>query len=290
MKHLAEISAPITRGLAALEKGVGLIDSAPARNRRQPRRRPLHRPHRDAGRHRRLPRRPEPGARCRHAHLRSRRDGRAGRPVGCRQDDAGQPPAALHRADLRPPASRRRAAGRLGHRRPAPPVRARQPGCLALQRHAWPPTSRSALRSTASACCPHCAPPTCSTSRKGLPSGIDTVVGHNANELSGGQRQRLAIARAIYKDAPILILDEATSALDSESERLVQDALETLMRGRTSIVIAHRLSTIEHATRIVAIEAGRVVEQGSHAELLSRGGLYARLHALQFRSPSGSQT
>jgi len=118
----------------------------------------------------------------------------------------------------------------------------------------------------------------------GLPQGIDTVVGHNASELSGGQRQRLAIARAIYRDAPILILDEATSALDSESERLVQQALETLMRGRTSLVIAHRLSTIERASRIVALEAGRVVEQGSHAELLAAGGLYARLHALQFRS------
>ena len=117
-----------------------------------------------------------------------------------------------------------------------------------------------------------------------LPQGIDTVVGHNASELSGGQRQRLAIARAIYRDAPILILDEATSALDSESERLVQQALETLMRGRTSLVIAHRLSTIERASRIVALEAGRVVEQGTHAELLAAGGLYARLHALQFRS------
>ncbi|MEP7302225.1 MAG: lipid ABC transporter permease/ATP-binding protein, partial [Caldimonas sp.] len=94
----------------------------------------------------------------------------------------------------------------------------------------------------------------------------------------------LAIARAIYRDAPILILDEATSALDSESERLVQQALETLMRGRTSLVIAHRLSTIERASRIVALEAGRVVEQGTHADLLAAGGLYARLHALQFRS------
>ncbi|MGZ5891635.1 MAG: ATP-binding cassette domain-containing protein, partial [Caldimonas sp.] len=118
----------------------------------------------------------------------------------------------------------------------------------------------------------------------GLPQGLDSVVGHNAGELSGGQRQRLAIARAIYRDAPILILDEATSALDSESERLVQQALEALMRGRTSLVIAHRLSTIERATRIVALDAGRVVEQGSHAELLAAGGLYARLHALQFRS------
>ncbi len=119
---------------------------------------------------------------------------------------------------------------------------------------------------------------------EGLPQGADTLIGHNGNQLSGGQRQRLAIARAIYKDAPILILDEATSALDSESERLVQDALEKLMRGRTSLVIAHRLSTIERADRIVALEAGRIVEQGTHAELLARGGLYARLHALQFRS------
>jgi len=117
-----------------------------------------------------------------------------------------------------------------------------------------------------------------------LPNGIDSVVGHNAAQLSGGQRQRLAIARAIYRDAPILILDEATSALDSESERLVQQALETLMRGRTSLVIAHRLSTIERASRIVALDAGRIVEQGSHAELIAAGGLYARLHALQFRS------
>ena len=117
-----------------------------------------------------------------------------------------------------------------------------------------------------------------------LPNGLDAVVGHNASEFSGGQRQRLAIARAIYKDAPILILDEATSALDSESERLVQQALVRLMKGRTSLVIAHRLSTIERADRIVVIDAGRVVESGTHAELLAAGGLYARLHSLQFRS------
>jgi subfamily B ATP-binding cassette protein MsbA len=117
---------------------------------------------------------------------------------------------------------------------------------------------------------------------RGLPDGIDALIGHNGSQMSGGQRQRLAIARAIYKDAPILLLDEATSALDSESERLVQQALETLMRGRTSLVIAHRLSTIERADRIVVLEGGRVAQQGTHAELLRRGGLSAKLHALQF--------
>jgi subfamily B ATP-binding cassette protein MsbA len=117
---------------------------------------------------------------------------------------------------------------------------------------------------------------------EGQPQGLEAPIGHNGSELSGGQRQRLAIARAIYQDAPLLILDEATSALDSESERLVQQALARLMQGRTSIVIAHRLSTIESATRIVVLEGGRVVEQGPHAQLIAQGGLYARLHALQF--------
>jgi len=118
-----------------------------------------------------------------------------------------------------------------------------------------------------------------------MPQGLDTLIGHNGNQLSGGQRQRLAIARAIYKDAPILILDEATSALDSESERLVQEALDRLMKGRTSLVIAHRLSTIKAADRVLVLEAGRVVEQGTHAELLAQGGLFAHLHSLQFRTP-----
>jgi subfamily B ATP-binding cassette protein MsbA len=117
-----------------------------------------------------------------------------------------------------------------------------------------------------------------------LPQGMNTTIGHNGGQLSGGQRQRLAIARALYKNAPVLILDEATSALDSESERAVQAALEHLMRHRTTIVIAHRLSTIEHAHRVVAMDAGRVVEQGPPSELLAAGGLYARLHAMQFRT------
>lgn len=120
-----------------------------------------------------------------------------------------------------------------------------------------------------------------------LPQGIDTVVGHNATELSGGQRQRLAIARALYKDAPVLLLDEATSALDTQSERLVQQALAIAMQGRTTLVIAHRLSTIEHADRIVVMEHGRVVEQGSHAELIAAGNLYARLHGLASQAAAG---
>jgi subfamily B ATP-binding cassette protein MsbA len=115
-----------------------------------------------------------------------------------------------------------------------------------------------------------------------LPHGMQTMIGDNGMRLSGGQRQRLAIARAIYKDAPILILDEATSALDTESERAVQSALDVLMQGRTTLVIAHRLSTIEHADRIVVLVGGQIVEVGSHAELLERNGAYAGLYHLQY--------
>jgi ATP-binding cassette subfamily B protein len=116
-----------------------------------------------------------------------------------------------------------------------------------------------------------------------LPEGYDTVVGERGGTLSGGQRQRISIARALLKDAPVLVLDEPTSALDVHSERLLLEALEHLMAGRSTLIIAHRLSTVRNADRIVVMEGGRVVQSGTHAELLARGGAYARLHAAQTR-------
>lgn len=117
-----------------------------------------------------------------------------------------------------------------------------------------------------------------------LPEGLDTILGHNAMQLSGGQRQRLAIARALYKNAPILILDEATSALDTESELAVQEAIRRLTSSRTSLIIAHRLSTIQHADRIIMMDSGRMIESGTHAELLAKNGAYAHLYKLGFKS------
>ena len=117
-----------------------------------------------------------------------------------------------------------------------------------------------------------------------LPQGLDTQVGDRGALLSGGQRQRIAIARALLKDAPILILDEATSALDNESERRIQQALVELMRNRTTLVIAHRLTTIEHADEIVVMEDGRIVERGTHAELAARNGAYCRTRSAEFRN------
>jgi subfamily B ATP-binding cassette protein MsbA len=122
-----------------------------------------------------------------------------------------------------------------------------------------------------------------------MPKGLDTEIGENGIKLSGGQRQRLALARALLKDAPILILDEATSALDTESERYIQAALQRVMQGRTTLVVAHRLSTIENADVIVVMDKGRVVEQGNHASLLAQQGIYSKLHGMQFGAVDGLQ-
>ncbi|MFZ8954048.1 MAG: lipid A export permease/ATP-binding protein MsbA [Burkholderiaceae bacterium] len=124
---------------------------------------------------------------------------------------------------------------------------------------------------------------------RGLPDGVETQLGHNATQLSGGQRQRLAIARALYKDAPILLLDEATSALDNASERLVQEAMTRLMKGRTTLIVAHRLSTIEHADRVIVMADGEMKEDGTHASLMQAGGLYTHLHQKAAQSQPDTQ-
>ena len=285
IKHLSEIAGPITRGLAALERGIQLIDATPV----------------------------ESGG----SHAPERCEGRIDmRDVSLHYEGAAAPALDGVTLSLRPgetvalvgPSG----AGKSTIVNLLPRFLEPTGGAVLLDGTPLPAWDMAALRRqfalvsqdvvlfNDSVAANVALSDTVDTARvtealrganlldfvQGLPQGLDTPVGHNGSQLSGGQRQRLAIARAIYKDAPILVLDEATSALDSESERLVQEALERLMRGRTSIVIAHRLSTIERADRIVALEAGRVVEQGSHAELLAAGGLYARLHALQFRSPA----
>ena len=117
-----------------------------------------------------------------------------------------------------------------------------------------------------------------------LPEGYATVIGERGATLSGGQRQRIAIARAFLKDAPVLILDEPTSALDTQTEALVLDAMRQLMKGRTTFIIGHRLSTVKHADQIIVLDSGRIVESGTHAELVAAGGLYRRLYGIQFES------
>ncbi len=282
MKHLSEVSAPITRGLAALERGVTLIDTAPAQ---------------EGGRF--DPGRARGHIEFRHVSLVYRHDQRPAVADVCLELQPGEavalvgpsgagkttivnllprflePTSGTILLDGRPLAEWNVAALRRQFALVSQDVSLFNDSVaanVALGATVDRERVRAALRAA-----------NLLAFVDSLPRASTASSATTRSELSGGQRQRLAIARAIYKDAPILILDEATSALDSESERLVQEALETLLRGRTSLVIAHRLSTIEHADRIVTLDAGRIVEQASHDELLAAGGLYARLHALQSR-------
>jgi subfamily B ATP-binding cassette protein MsbA len=282
IKSLSDGATPITRGLAALERGLDLVDliddessgsftkarvaggiefsgvSVVLQAGRAA----------GAGRH-------QPG------HTRRRNRG-AGRLLRVRQDHAGEPAAALCGLQRRQHQAGRHGAAGLGPGVPALAVRLRQPARRdvqqqhGLQRRAGPVLRPRQGRQRLAAA-------NLGQLLEELPQGIDTVLGHNAMQLSGGQRQRLAIARALYKDAPVLILDEATSALDTESEKAVQEAIQRLAAGRTSLIIAHRLSTIQHADRIIMMNAGRIVEQGSHAELLHNNGAYAHLYRLGFQ-------
>jgi subfamily B ATP-binding cassette protein MsbA len=283
IKHLSDVMAPITRGMAAVERGLDLIDTSP----------------------------PEPGG---HFEVQRARGELKLVDVGLRYKDDGPP--ALHGVSVTVAAGETVAlvgpsgAGKSTLAHLLPRFIEPSSGHIELDGVPLADWDVAALRRqfafvsqdvvlfndsiTQNVCLGAPATPEqIADALRGahlldfvesLPQGLQTVIGHNGSELSGGQRQRLAIARAIFKNAPILILDEATSALDSESERAVQAALETLMQGRTSVVIAHRLSTIEHADRVLALEAGQLVEEGSHAQLIAAGGLYARLHAMQFRT------
>ncbi len=213
------------------------------------------------------------------------------RPLRQRQVEPGQADPALLRSRTRAGPARWPSAGRLPAGRPAPADRAGRPAGDAVRRQRG---GQRRLRRVAGRAAGDAWPARCATrTRWSSSSAVGGRPAHarsapTAASLSGGQRQRLAIARAMLKDAPILILDEATAALDNESERLVQDALAHLIPDRTTLVIAHRLSTIEHADQVLVLDGGRLVEQGTHAELLARGGVYAHLHAMQFREGNGS--
>lgn len=283
VRHLTDVMAPITRGLTSLERGLDLIDHSPA----------------------------EQGGQHAVAHAR----GDLKLTGVCLRYKADQPPALDH-VDLDLPAGQTVAlvgpsgAGKSSLVNLLPRFLEPDAGRITLDGVALPDWDLASLRrqfalvsqdvvlfnDSVAANVALGGDPDPMRVREALrdanlldfvmtlPQGLDTRVGHNGGQLSGGQRQRLAIARALYKNAPVLILDEATSALDAESEHLVQQALDRLMQGRTTLVIAHRLTTIQRADRIVVMNAGRIVEQGPHRALLAADGLYARLHAMQFRT------